>query len=248
LKFLGFQSYGANFTIDGQRATNTIFGSHMTSEPSLEGVGELNVLSNDFSAEYAGIANIRITTKRGGNQFHGSAFYNNKNSSLAALTIQDKVGILGSQGSLYPYPYPYFNFNDIGGSLGGPIKGLKKTWFFMAYERNYTRAPVPFTDTKLPHPTFWIGDFSLLNDPTTATKLPDVPAGIMLTPAEVAADTYQGLGQQFVTIPSRLLDPNVQKMISLYFPKIDPSIALNTSRGRIGDLFQTTLPGGQLAI
>ena len=242
-KFLGFQSYGANFTIDGQRSTNTIFGSPTSSEPSLEGVGELNVLSNDFSAEYAGIANIRITTKRGENQFHGSAFYNNKNSSLAALQVQDKIGILDSQGSLYPYPYPYFNYNDIGGSLGGPIKGLKKTWFFTAYERNYTRAAVPFTDSRLPHPTFWTGDFSLLT-PTPA-ELPDVPAGVSLSPAEVANDTYLGLGQQFVTIPSRLLDPNVQQMISLYFPKIDPSIALNPSRGgRLGDTFQTSLPGG----
>jgi hypothetical protein len=243
LKLLGFQSYGANFTIDGQRSTNTIFGSHMSSEPSLEAVSEVNVLSNDFSAEYAGVANIRITTKRGEDQFHGSAFYNNKNSSLAALQVQDKIGILGSQGSLYPFPYPYFNFNDIGGSLGGPIKGLNKTWFFMAYERNYTRAPVSFTDSHLPHPTFWTGDFSLLT--SSPAQLPDVPAGIALTPAEVANDTYLSLGQQFVTIPSRLLDPNVQKMISLYFPKIDPSIALSPSRGgRLGDTFQTTLPGG----
>jgi carboxypeptidase family protein len=92
-KFLGFQSYGANFTLDGQRATNTIFGEPTTSEPSLEAVAEVNVLSNDFSAEYAGISNIRVTTKRGGNQFHGSAFYNNKNSALAALQIQDKEGM-----------------------------------------------------------------------------------------------------------------------------------------------------------
>src|SRR5262249_10697427 len=90
-KFLGFQSYGANYTIDGQRSTNTIFGSPTTSEPSLEAVSEVNVLSNDFSAEYAGIANIRITTKRGQNQFHGSAFYNNKNSALAAWQTQDII-------------------------------------------------------------------------------------------------------------------------------------------------------------
>jgi len=86
-KFLGFQSYGANFTIDGQRNTETIFASHAHSEPSLEAVGELNVLSNDFSAEYAGISNIRITTKRGGSQFHGSAFYNNNNAALSHLLI-----------------------------------------------------------------------------------------------------------------------------------------------------------------
>ena len=44
-KFLGFQSYGANFALDGQRSNNAIFGSPTNSEPSLEAVGEVNVLS-----------------------------------------------------------------------------------------------------------------------------------------------------------------------------------------------------------
>src|SRR5260370_36223680 len=72
-KFLGFQEYGANFTIDGQRSTNTIFGSPTSSDPSLDAVSALNVLYNDFSAAYAGIGNIRITTKRGGAQLQGPA-------------------------------------------------------------------------------------------------------------------------------------------------------------------------------
>ena len=247
-KFLGFQSYGANFTIDGQRATNTIFGSPTTSEPSLEAVSEVNVLSNDFSAEYAGIANIRITTKRGENQYHGSLFYNNKNSALAAWQTQD---ILAKQDFLptqfqSKFPTPYFNLNDLGGSLGGPIPGLKKTWFFMAYERNYSREPVNFSSNKLPHPTFWTGDFSrLITDPNpNPGLLPDVPSNVTLTPTEIANDTYQGQGQQFVTIPSRLLDPNVQQLISTYFPKISPAVAIDPDTGRIKDLFQTLVPGG----
>ncbi len=251
-KFLGFQSYGANFTLDGQRSTSTLDGSASASEPSLEAVGELNVLSNDFSAEYAGISSIRVTTKRGSNQFHGSAFYNNKNSALAGLTIQDQQGIRDAQGSLYPYPSPYFNLNDVGGSFGGPITGLKKTWFFMAYERNYDRDSVQVTANRLPHPSFWTGDFSpLITNPDDMNPdlLPDVPAGVTLTPEEVATDTYcvgwpncTGDGQQFVKIPSELLNTNVQQLISKYFPKIDPSIAVNTSNGRIGDLFQTLMP------
>jgi Carboxypeptidase regulatory-like domain/TonB dependent receptor len=251
-KFLGFQSYGANFTIDGQRSTSTLDGSASASEPSLEAIGELNVLSNDFSAEYAGISNIRVTTKRGSNQFHGSAFYNNKNSALAGLTIQDQQGIRDAQGSLYPYPSPYFNFNDLGASFGGPIPGLKKTWFFMAYERNYSRDSIQVTDNKLPHPSFWKGDFSpLITNPDDMNPdiLPVVPAGVTLTPEEIATDTYcvgwpncTGTGEQFVKIPSELLNPNVQQLINVYFPKIDPSIAVNTSNGRIGDLFQTLMP------
>ncbi|HET6181337.1 MAG TPA: carboxypeptidase-like regulatory domain-containing protein, partial [Candidatus Sulfotelmatobacter sp.] len=112
-KFLGFQSYGANFALDGQRSNNAIFGSPTNSEPSLEAVGEVNVLSNDFSSEYAGISNIRITTKRGGSQFHGSAFYNNKNSALAAWQIQDLQGKQDFVPNQFvtKFPTPYFNEN-----------------------------------------------------------------------------------------------------------------------------------------
>ena len=98
-KFLGAQSYGANFSLDGQRSNGGIFGEHTASQPSLEAVGEINVLSNDFSAEYAGIANIRMTTKRGGSGYHGSMFYNNKNSALAAA---DAAGLRSARRNSLP--------------------------------------------------------------------------------------------------------------------------------------------------
>src|SRR5215467_2047797 len=251
-KFLGFQSYGANFALDGQRSNNAIFGSPTNSEPSLEAVGEVNVLSNDFSSEYAGISNIRITTKRGGSQFHGSAFYNNKNSALAAWQIQDLQGKQDFVPNQFvtKFPTPYFNENDIGGSLGGPIPKIKNTWFFMAYERNYNRSPVDIFNSKLPYPSFWTGDFSPLitNANPNPGLLPDVPASVTLTPAEVAANTYNGLGQQFVTVPSRLLDPNVQQIITLYFPRnlqgTTPEMALDPSglpTGKITGGYQTLI-------
>ena len=263
LKFLGFQSYGASFTLDGQRSTNTVFGSHSSSQPSLEAVSEVNVLSNDFSAEYAGIANVRITTKRGENQFHGSLFYNNKNSALAAWQVQDIIGKSEFVPTQFAskYPNPYFNFNDIGASLGGPIPGLKKTWFFMAYERNYAREPVHFSNSTLPHPSFWTGDFTPLVVPSAVNEftpdpslLPDVPAGVSLTQSEIDQDTYcpgwpncTGQGAQFVIIPPRLLSPYTQKLIDVYFPKISPLVAVDTAgndTGAIRDSFQTLLPGG----
>ena len=91
-KFLGAQSYGANFSLDGQKSNGGVFGAPTESKPSLEAIGEINVLSNDFSAEYSGVGNVRVTTKRGGAGYHGSAFYNNKNSALAAWTVQDING------------------------------------------------------------------------------------------------------------------------------------------------------------
>jgi hypothetical protein len=227
-KFIGGQSYGGSFSVDGQRSNGGIFGSQTDSKPSLEAVDELNVLSNSFSAEYAGTANIRITTKRGQNQFHGSAFYNNANSALAALSLQDHNASNGS---------PYFNVNDLGGAIGGPIKGLKNTWFFAAYERDYNVSPVNIQSTTVPHPSLWTGNFSLMPD---AGK-PDVPPGTVLTAQERATDTVGGAGLQFIQIPSELLNPSVQSLITKYFPRIGLSAPINL-KGRIPN-YQTQLSG-----
>src|SRR5882724_7950661 len=250
-KFLGAQSYGASFSLDGQRSNGGIFGEPTSSQPSLEAVDDINVLSQDFSAEYAGIANIRVTTKRGGAGYHGSIFYNNKNSALAAYTLQDKIGKEGfSPSPLQPkYPNPYFNLTDLGGSVGGPIPGLGKTWFFAAYERNWNVAPVDLQSSNLPHPSLYTGDFSLVDD----TNKPAVPKDpltgrdlVTLTPAEIATDTVGGLDQQFITIPSRLLNPTVQNLISKYFPHVGLSAPIDSTTGVVSDGingYHTTLPG-----
>src|SRR5204863_5763594 len=120
-KFLGAQTYGACFSLDGQRSNGGVFGEPTASQPSLEAVGELSVLSNNFTAEYAGIANIRVGTKRGQKDFHGSAFYNNKNSALAAWSLRDKIDLASFTPSFArpDFPKPYFNLNETGGSLNG---------------------------------------------------------------------------------------------------------------------------------
>lgn len=248
-KFSGFQSYGASFSLDGQRSSGGIFGAQTSSEPSLEAVDEVNVLSDNFSAEYAGIANIRITTKRGTNEFHGSMFYNNKNSALAAWTLQDQFGKANfAPSALQPkYPNPSFNVNDLGASLGGPIPKLRNTWFFAAYERDYNVNPVYIQSTKFPHPDLYTGNFSLLPD---ASK-PDVSSQLasLMTTQELAADTTtytDPSGKQFqvlTQIPARLLNPTVQSLINQYFPKVGTSAPIDPGTGRIAGVFQTSLPG-----
>jgi len=244
-KLIGAQSYGASFSLDGQRSNGGVFGDHTASQPSLEAVGEINLLTSDFSAEYAGVANIRVTTKRGGSDYHGSAFYNNKNSALAAWTLDDKRGQAEFAPTAFQskYPNPYFNLNDIGGSVGGPVPLLKKTWFFAAYERNYLVAPTKIQSSTVPHPALYTGDFSGLSD----SAKPAVPSSVTLTPAEVASDTIDDGtgtgGRKFVRIPSRLLNPTVQGLINTYFPKIGLSAPINPGNGRIIGGYQTLLPG-----
>ena len=239
-KFLGAQSYGASYSLDGQRSNGGIFGDHTASAPSLEAVAEVNVMSSDFSAEYAGIANIRITTKRGGAQYHGSLIYDNKNSALAAWTLQDKDAAANFAPTSFQnkYPTPFFNINDLGGSFGGPVPKLKNTWFFSSYERNWSVTPTTIYSNTLPHPSLLAGDFSLLND----SAKPLVPDGVALTAAEIQNDTVGGLGQQFIRIPQRMLNPTVQNMIGKYFPKIGMSAPINPNTGRIPG-YATLLPG-----
>jgi hypothetical protein len=138
-KYIGAQSYGAAFSLDGQRSNGGIFGEPTASQPSLEAIGELTVLSNNFTAEYAGIANIRVDTKRGQKDYHGSLFYNNKNSALAAWSLGDKNDLASFTPSFArpDFPKPYFNLNETGGSVSGPVPwiGRNKTFFTVAYGR-----------------------------------------------------------------------------------------------------------------
>lgn len=231
-KFLGGQSFGASFSVDGQRSNGGIFGTATQTEPSLESVGELNVLSNSFSAEYAGVANVRVTTKRGGNAYHGSLFYNNQNSALSAWTLSDKANQVFFQPTTFhnSFSKARFNITDAGGSFGGKILKLKKTWFFLAYEHNGSISPAQITGN-VPHPSVQAGDFSQVQD---AGK-PNVPSDVTLTADEIASDTVGGLGKQFITIPQRLINPISAKIVSLYFPHPGAGSPINSSNGSIAN-------------
>ena len=230
-KFLGAQSYGASFSLDGQRSNGGVFGQPTNSQPSLETIGELTIMTNNFTAEYAGISNIRVLTKRGEDKYHGSLFYNNRNSALAAWSLTNKNGL----GSFVPspsqpnYPTPYFNLNEFGGSFSGRVPKLNRTYFMSAYERRYTAQPLNLRSTTLPHPSLWTGDFSKLPD----SAKPAVPAGVTLTAQEVSANTVGGQGKQFITIPSRLLNPITQNIIKQYFPPASVNAPINASNGRL---------------
>ena len=80
------------------------------------------------------------------------------------------------------------------------------------------------------------GDFSHLAD----SRKPVVPAGVALTPAEIANNTVGGLGQRFITIPQRLLNPTVSKLIATYFPTSSPSAPIDNTIGRLADFAQNT--------
>ncbi|HEY8560333.1 MAG TPA: TonB-dependent receptor [Pyrinomonadaceae bacterium] len=245
LKFIGAQSYGAAFSLDGQRSNGGIFSEPTNSQPSLEAIGDLTVLTNNFSAEYAGVANIRVVTKRGTNKYHGSLFYNNKNSALAAWTVQDKVDLskFVPNPARPDFPKPYFNLNEVGGSFSGPVPGTKRTFFMASYERRWSVTPFRFSATRnLPGQRILNGDFTQLAD----ARKPAVPATVLalLTPDELANNTVLvGATRRFRTIPSRLLNPTTARLIDLYYPKSSLDAPVD-ALGRLQDFAQNDAERG----
>lgn len=239
-KFIGAQSYGATFSLDGQRTNGGIFGEPTSSQPSLETIGELTVLSKNFTAEYSGIANIRIETKRGGSAYHGSLFYNNKNSAVAARSIQDKIAeaqFLPTP-ALAQFPTPYFNLNETGGSLGGPVPlSGKKTFFLLSYERRWDFSPVLLRSGQIPTSRILGGDFTAI----APGSRPLVPNAIkpLLTASEIANNTTgSGATQRFISIPTRFLNPIALNILNAYYPHVNPAAPFSTTNGRLTDFAQ----------
>jgi hypothetical protein len=123
----GGTPFSNNLTIEGldnndDRAARERF------TPSLHAVEEVQVITNQFSAEYGrasgGRVNLRL--RNGKNQFHGQAFYYFRDESLNANSYRRNAD--PARGFRLP-----FQNQNTGASLGGPIK-RDKLFFFAAYE------------------------------------------------------------------------------------------------------------------
>ncbi len=171
-------------------------------------------------------------SQRGGNTYHGSLFYDNRNSALAAWSINDKIAQANFQPTFATpsFYHPSKNFTETGGSFGGPLPiGRKKRTFFMAaYERRWDVGPLQFRGTTVAHASILAGDFTKISD----SRKPVVPASITLTPDEIANNTLNGAGQRFTKIPSRLLNPFTTAIVKNYFPITSFNAPINATTGR----------------
>jgi len=121
----GLRSAGTNILLDGA-ANNNEFGATVGQTVPLDSVQEINILTNNFTAEYgrasAGVVNV--TTKGGTNSFHGTAYEFGRYAALASNTYDNNANGIPKQG---------FTRNQFGYSIGGPIK-KDKLFFFESTE------------------------------------------------------------------------------------------------------------------
>lgn len=114
--------------------------------PNTEGVQEMKVENNSFSAEYGMGTVINQLMKSGTNQFHGSAYWYNSN------------GVYNARDFFNSGPRPKSNSNQAGFSVGGPIV-KNKTFFFADFEEVRSSSPQTITAT-VPTDAERNGDFS----------------------------------------------------------------------------------------
>ncbi|HEU4797166.1 MAG TPA: TonB-dependent receptor [Pyrinomonadaceae bacterium] len=129
----GAPAYSNNLTIDGldnndDRAARERF------QPSLEAIAEVQVITNQFSAEYgrASGGRVNLRTRSGSKDFHGSAFHFFRDESLNANTFRNN--------SLGLARLP-LQEHVAGFTASGPVFAPRKrehTVFFVSYELNKT--------------------------------------------------------------------------------------------------------------
>ncbi|HJS52777.1 MAG TPA: carboxypeptidase regulatory-like domain-containing protein, partial [Pyrinomonadaceae bacterium] len=133
----GGVAYSNNITIDGLD-NNDDRSSRDRFQPSLESIDEVQVISNQFSAEYgrASGGRVNLRTRAGGNTFRGRLFmffrddnlnantwYNNSRNIARTPLTEYNPGFTFSGPVILPFgePGPFYD-------------GRKKTFFSVAYE------------------------------------------------------------------------------------------------------------------
>src|ERR1700758_756419 len=117
---------GTNFELDGTDNQDPILGIIVVN-PNLDAIAETKIALQDYDAESGKATSgvIRVQTKSGSNQLHGSGFYYYRNSDQQARDpFTNKPGV----------PLAAATWKQFGGSVGGPI--LKdKLFFFGDYQQ-----------------------------------------------------------------------------------------------------------------
>ena len=101
--------------------------------PSPDAVGEFNLVNNGLAAEWGRTSGavVNIVLKSGTNAFHGNVYAFNRNSFFNASNPFDRRDPSGAE-----FLSPRVNYNDFGGTLGGPII-KNKTFFFASWESSF---------------------------------------------------------------------------------------------------------------
>src|SRR6201996_364622 len=134
ISFNGTRTTHNIYLLDGGELNGPRGGGCFSSLPSIDALAEFQTLDSNYSPDY-GIGSggtVLMVIKSGTQDFHGSAYYFNRNEAYDANNYFTN---LAGQGR------PIFRLNEPGGNIGGPVwiphiynNSRKRTFFFVNEE------------------------------------------------------------------------------------------------------------------
>ena len=176
-----------NFILDGvdnnQGTTNAQSLSAQVVQPSPDAIAEFKVQTNGYSAEFGRSAGavVNVVIKSGTNSPHGSAWYYNRNKELAAYPWS--ANLIGAA-------KPDLNWNQFGGTFGGPIR-KNKLFYFADYEgfiQDFANQFLVSVPTAAEHSGVF---YRNITDPSTGQPFPD---------RTIPASMFDSLGKKVVEL------------------------------------------------
>jgi hypothetical protein len=216
-----------NITIDGVPIENSN-GTNFNTFISMDAIDKVQVQSSGYQAEFGRKAGgaVQAVTKSGGQQYHGTVFWYQRNNIFNALGSVAKTTSLVDPTK--PIADPPYRFITAGVNLGGPVwipglihKDQKKLFFFISEEQQRELRPQDVRQVTVPTALERAGDFSqsgtnLIANPFDIKANPShqCKAASGSTPA-VTTGCFQSNGVLGV-IPAGLIDPRTQAYLKLF--------------------------------
>ena len=135
--------------IDGAASINVWLPHHAGYVAPADTVETVNITTGSGDAEQGltGGASTTVITKSGTNEVHGSAFWFHDNQRLRAANFFSKEN------------KPVSNYNNFGGTIGGPI-AKNKVFYFIGYDKTTQRVAGVRPNDEVPTLDQRAGDFS----------------------------------------------------------------------------------------
>jgi Carboxypeptidase regulatory-like domain/TonB dependent receptor len=193
-----------NTRVDGAADVFVWLPHHAVYVPPAETIQEVNISTNNFDPEQGmtGGAAVTVITKSGTNQFHGSLFEYHQDQALRARQFFETAANSPRKGKSI--------LNDMGGTLGGPIK-KDKVFFFGSWDGTFERDNRGGLQT-LPTAALRAGDFTgtgtTIYNPSTGDTADCQPGA----PNPSACGTGRTAFSNQTAIP---IDPIAAKIIAL---------------------------------
>ncbi|MGH9721746.1 MAG: carboxypeptidase regulatory-like domain-containing protein [Bryobacteraceae bacterium] len=193
-----------HFTLDGVENTDPNFNTFVVL-PSVDALQEFKVQTGVYPAEFGrNSTQINVSTKPGGNQYHGTAFYFLRNDKLDARNYAFTTA---------RPPKDPFKWNQFGFTMSGPItipklyNGTNRFFFMANYEWFRQRRKVQAVST-VPSPAAQSGNFSELPQGTRGIFDPRTRVNQGGT---ITAQMFPGN-----VIPAARIHPISQKLLAFY--------------------------------